>query len=192
VASYFALQKSGEQTRAIWAVQGGLLGVAPGYLNNQLEQQLSERVSGDHSNVTAPSFVVVAEPRAVNRRMQAQQALFASCLDVEQPFFNELCRTPSVTTEQAVALLSAPFRSDELLTATGIVRVDMPPGIRGEALNDFKRMGITEATLFPDLDGLARCLSYVDLPPIERDVIVVHARASLSGSGGLTGGELPP
>jgi FRG domain len=192
VASYFALKNEGGQTRQIWAVQARLLGVAPGILNNQLEQQRSERVSGDDSNLTAPSYVVVAEPQVLNRRMQAQQALFASCLDVEQPFFNELCRTLSVTTEQADALLRTPFRSDELLTATGIVRVDMPPGIRPEALNDFKRMGITEATLFPDLDGLARSLSYVELPPIEPDVIVVHARVSLSGSGGLKVVDLPP
>jgi hypothetical protein len=36
----------------------------------------------------------------------------------------------------------------------------LPPAVRAEAMLSLYRMNITHATLFPDLDGLARSIGY--------------------------------
>jgi hypothetical protein len=40
------------------------------------------------------------------------------------------------------------------------VKIVLEPGIREEAMRALYRMNITYATLFPDLDGMAKSLAY--------------------------------
>lgn len=41
-----------------------------------------------------------------------------------------------------------------------LIKFILPGRIRDEAMRELYRMNITQATLFPDLDGLARSLAY--------------------------------
>jgi hypothetical protein len=53
-----------------------------------------------------------------------------------------------------------------------VERVLIGPEVRAEAMHELYRMNITQATLFPDLEGLARSISYEleeNWPPSQPD-----------------------
>ncbi len=91
-------------------------------------------LSGDHA------FVWVGEPDRMNRRLIAQSGTFAMPGVLDIPIEEILSRYPEPENMIAKFVLSARMRE------TG--------------LRELYRMNITYATLFPDLDGLARSLAY--------------------------------
>jgi hypothetical protein len=62
---------------------------------------------------------------------------------------------PGMVGESVEALLSQYDHPQELM-----IKLVLPPAIRTEAMQALYRMNITNATLFPDLDGLARSIAY--------------------------------
>jgi FRG domain len=89
----------------------------------------------------ASSFVWLGEPYAMNRRLIAQSGTFL---------------VPAILDKSIEEILREyPNPKDTLIKF--IVPADT---IREKGMRELYRMNITQATLFPDLDGLARSLAY--------------------------------
>jgi hypothetical protein len=89
----------------------------------------------------AGSFVWLGEPYAMNRRLIAQSGTFL---------------VPAVLDKSIEDILREyPSPKDTLIKF--IVPADT---IREKGMRELYRMNVTQATLFPDLDGLARSLAY--------------------------------
>jgi hypothetical protein len=90
---------------------------------------------------TSDNFVCLGEPYAMNRRLIAQSGTFL---------------VPSVLDKSIEEILREYPNPHETLIKL-IVPVDR---VRERGMRELYRMNITTATLFPDLDGLARSLAY--------------------------------
>lgn len=89
----------------------------------------------------AGSFVWLGEPLAMNRRLIAQSGTFL---------------VPAILNKSIEEILKGyPNPKDTLIKF--IVPADK---IREKGMRELYRMNITQASLFPDLDGLARSLAY--------------------------------
>lgn len=85
-------------------------------------------------------LVWVGEPTHMDRRLVAQSGLFVLPGQLQTPL-DELLQH---------------YESDGSL----LVKIVLPPELREPAMKALYRMNITYATLFPDLEGLARSLAY--------------------------------
>jgi hypothetical protein len=89
-----------------------------------------------------PIIVAPVEPFHTSERMTVQQGLF-------------LCSNSlSLRFEQSLAWLLGRGEGE----ATRLIRFEIMPQVRAPLLTELDRMNITEATLFPGLDGFARSL----------------------------------
>jgi len=87
------------------------------------------------------AFVWMGEPHAMNRRLIAQSGTFL---------------VPSVLDRSVEEILRAYPNPENTL-----VKFILPARkIREKGMRELYRMNVTQATLFPDLDGLARSLAY--------------------------------
>lgn len=85
-------------------------------------------------------LVWFGEPTEMDRRLVAQSGLLVMPASLEQPLDQVLQR----------------YESAQPL----IERVVLGRELRAEAMHALYRMNITQATLFPDLEGLARSIAY--------------------------------
>lgn len=144
VASYFALQ-SCTTPAAVFAVNTPALwhGATPPDAPELNREAIDPRSSGClQKYYLSNKYPVVwpGEPWSMDRRIVAQAGTFM---------------LPGKITESVDELLNAYEYDNELL-----VKIVLPPDIRQEAMEALYRMNISSATLFPDLDGLARSINY--------------------------------
>ena len=137
VAAFFALESSVSDA-AVWAINAPRLGTyaygphfPPSERPPSPEQMLSQ--AGFHGR----DAVAIGEPYFKNRRVIAQSGTFAWPYDVTRPLEAILSKKEGV-----------------------ITKLVLRANIRRQALQELHRMNITYATLFPDLDGLARSLAF--------------------------------
>src|SRR5262245_26223226 len=91
-------------------------------------------------NATKP-FVWIGEPHAMNRRLIAQSGTFLA---------------PSILDQSIESILTGYSNPKGTL-----IKFILPAEkIREQGMRELYKMNITQATLFPDLDGLARSLAY--------------------------------
>ena len=95
--------------------------------------------SSGPENATCLKGVSYVEPFLVHQRLGAQQGLFLIPMDINIPFIENL--RPHVKGQPLVRKLT--FNKK----------------IRDEAMHQFEEMNITEETLFPGIDGLARSIA---------------------------------
>jgi hypothetical protein len=87
------------------------------------------------------SFVWMGEPYAMNQRLIAQSGTFIVPAFLDAPL------------EDILALYPNPKQT--------LIKFILPTDrVRDKAMRELYKMNITQATLFPDLDGLARSLAY--------------------------------
>jgi hypothetical protein len=146
VAAFFALHNATEDA-AIWVCNPFEIG------ENQTVKiqgkrevaitKLNPKHTGNFRRFYLPGnipFVWIGEPHAMNRRLIAQSGTFI---------------VPGVLDHALEDILqSFPNPKNTLL------KVILPLKIRERGMRELYRMNITQATLFPDLDGLARSLAY--------------------------------
>lgn len=144
VAAFFALQRA-ESEAAVWAINTPELHDtgpvdAPELTRQRVHPQRGENMaeyflSGRHCIVWA------GEPYEMNRRLIAQSGTFVVPGVIDRPVEEILARS-----------YPAPERLLHKITLD-------PTTVRTEAMRALYRMNITNATLFPDLDGLARSIA---------------------------------
>jgi len=145
VAAFFALQRATGDA-AVWAFNPARISKPEAVDPQQsLFQSAIDPTAGDEFRryflKQEIPFVWVGEPQSMNRRLIAQSGTFA---------------IPGILNRSMDEILST--YPDPMNT---LVKFILPSEkIRDRGLRELYRMNITHATLFPDLDGLARSLAY--------------------------------
>jgi hypothetical protein len=134
IAAFFALQHTTHQG-VIWACN-------PVEIESQKKADLQKPGSFRQYFLPGKSvFVWMGSPYAMNRRLIAQSGTFL---------------VPSVLDRSLEEILKTYPNPEDTL-----VKFILPADkIREKGMRELYRMNVTQATLFPDLDGLARSLAY--------------------------------
>jgi hypothetical protein len=137
VAAFFALEATATDC-AVWAVNSGdLQSYAFGPYRGENPRPIPFNALLESIGARGPDAVVFGEPYFKNQRLIAQSGTFAWPHDITRPLESILGDRP----DMVVKII---FRGKD---------------VRREGLKQLLRMNITNATLFPDLDGLARSLN---------------------------------
>jgi hypothetical protein len=147
VAAFFALE-SAQSNSAIWAI-------FPPRIDFSDKQQIRRatiinprdrwmRIKGNYEKYFLPGnepFVVTGEPHIMNQRLIAQSGTFAIPGKIDEPL------------EDLLNDYSDPEKT--------IVKIELnTTSLRDEAMWDLYNSNITNATLFPDINGMAKSLAY--------------------------------
>jgi FRG domain len=143
VAAFFALENALSDS-AVYALNTPLLAtMAPPQDEALTREAIDPRQPGHFERFFAAGtqpLVWFGEPSEMDRRLVAQSGLLV---------------VPGLTDAPLDTLL-ARYRSDTPL----IEKVVLAHSMRADAMHTLYRMNVTQATLFPDLDGLARSIAY--------------------------------
>ena len=143
VAAFFAMEKSIGDA-AVYALNTPRLWASTPQFDQSLTRDVVDpRVNGRFERYFAPNrhpLVWFGEPSEMDRRLVAQSGLLVM---------------PGMLDHTLDELLEGYDSTIPLLE-----KVVLPGSVRAKALNDLYRMNITQATLFPDLEGLARSIAY--------------------------------
>src|SRR4051795_7115501 len=137
VAAFFALERTlGDGV--VWALNPARIdsGRAP------KPTRMDPRITGNFQRYFLKGnrrFIWMGEPHTMNRRLIAQSGTFA---------------VPGVLDIPTEEILNAPDQENIM------AKFVMTHAVREVGMRELYRMNITYATLFPDLDGLARSMAY--------------------------------
>jgi len=143
VAAFFALYRT-TRTSAVFALDTPTLWRAAPSNDPSLRRELIDpRIKGNFDRYFASNskeLLWTGEPEEMDRRLVAQSGTFV---------------VPGVLDKPLDDIIQCYESGSALLK-----KIVLPPSIRQEAMLSLYRMNITHATLFPDLDGLARSIGY--------------------------------
>ena len=146
VAAYFALSSSTNDC-AVWALFPPVFDTEKEIelLDSEIinPKDLSLRIPGNYEEYLLPgskTFVLQGEPERMNQRLIAQAGTFIIPSVLNKPIEDILLNYPD--------------------GISGIKKFILKKSIRDEAMLDLYRSNITEATLFPGIDGMAKSLSW--------------------------------
>ncbi|HEX2547066.1 MAG TPA: FRG domain-containing protein [Ramlibacter sp.] len=143
VSAFFALE-SADMDVAVFALNTpALWHAAPDFDPTMTRSRIDPRTPGNferHFLGNEHPLIWFGEPSEMDSRLSAQSGLFV---------------IPGVLDKALDEILDAYGGSDTLLT-----KFVLPLSMRDEAMRSLYRMNVTYATLFPDLEGLARSVSY--------------------------------
>ena len=143
VAAFFALESATEDVAVHALNTPALWHAAPSFDPALTRDAVDPRVPGHFERYFGGNTLPLlwfGEPSEMDSRLIAQSGLFV---------------LPGVLDQPLDVILEAYGGSDALLT-----KFVLPLSMRPEAMRALYRMNVTYATLFPDLDGLARSVSY--------------------------------
>lgn len=143
VATFFALENATAEAALFALDTPRLWNAAPVFDASLTRELIDPRRPGNFDRYFAPNTTPVlwfGEPAEMDRRLIAQSGLFV---------------VPGVLHLPLDDILGHYDPSGDLL-----LKIVLQPGIREEAMRALYRMNITYATLFPDLDGMAKSLAY--------------------------------
>jgi hypothetical protein len=172
VALYFAVRDCPGQDAAVWSISTCPLDARIAEIREQNDFELSDeeaprrfvnnaiewpdRYQGDDRLAIA-----YAESAQLNQRLIAQQGLFLCPLNLSESFMVNLSRGLGLTgTKEPPKRLSSPEELQEEARNGSVVKIRVPHDQHRNLLFHLRRMNITDATLFPGLDGFARSLNY--------------------------------
>ena len=143
VAAFFALE-SAKTNAAVFALNTpALWNLAPSFDRTLMRDVIDPREQGRYAKYFAANqnpILWCGEPAEMDRRLVAQSGLFVVPGQCHVTLEDILCHY-----EAKVPLLK---------------KAVLPCDLRHRAMQSLYRMNITNATLFPDLDGLARSIAY--------------------------------
>lgn len=152
VAAFFALEQAPGDA-AVYALNTPWIWAAgPDFDRSLTRDQIDPRIPGNFERYFAVNRLPVVwfgEPMEMDRRLVAQSGLLV---------------VPGVLEQPLDVLLNEYARGQVL-----VERVLIGREVRSEVMHELYRMNITQATLFPDLEGLARSIVYEleeDWPPL--------------------------
>lgn len=177
VAAFFSMQAVGKSP-SIWAVNvNQLIAQSEKYKSMLFDvgyrETLNEYVLEANKHICAPQDfnnnskdgkVFLIEPYNQEERLAIQQGLFLFPSEIEKSFENNICGTFNVAEnslnpknlELKNTNVIADLNSEEIVCA----QIVFKPSIVYEAITKLKSMNISNATLFPGLDGFARSLDF--------------------------------
>ena len=143
VAAFFALERAAADAAVIALNTPRLLELAPRFDNRLTQDEVDPRLPGNFARYFALNqhpLIWFGEPSEMDRRLVAQSGLLVLPGRLDTPLDE---------------LLDG-YDSDEPL----VQKVVLGRELRAHAMHALYRMNITQATLFPDLEGLARSIAY--------------------------------
>jgi hypothetical protein len=147
VAGFFALERATKDA-AVWGLSLPRLWKAqykvPGITKPKKHEELGMRTPGNYERFFIQNripFVATGEPMVMNQRLVAQSGTFV---------------VPGLLDKPVDDIISNYEKPESALTKFVLKTAE----IREEAMYSFYNMNITNASLFPGLDGLARSLAY--------------------------------
>jgi hypothetical protein len=143
VASFFALESATRDVAVFALNTPALWHSAPAFDTSLTRSRIDPRVPGNFDRYFAVNRLPLmwfGEPSEMDSRLVAQSGLFV---------------VPGVLDQPLDVILDGYGGSEHLLT-----KFILPLEVRHDAMRALYRMNVTYATLFPDLDGLARSVSY--------------------------------
>jgi hypothetical protein len=143
VAAFFALESASRDVAVFALNTPALWHATPSFDPSLTRSRIDPRVPGNFERYFASNtlpLIWFGEPSEMDSRLVAQSGLFV---------------LPGVLDQPLDAILDGYGGSEGLLT-----KFILPLSMREEAMRALYRMNVTYATLFPDLDGLARSVSY--------------------------------
>ena len=159
VAAFFALEGATRDVAVFALNTPALWHAAPTFDPSLTRAKIDPRVPGNFDRYFARNQLPViwyGEPSEMDSRLVAQSGLFV---------------VPGVLDKPLDMILDGYGGSANLLT-----QFVLPAAMREEAMRALYRMNVTYATLFPDLDGLARAVSY-ELEAIWERLVEDYERA---------------
>jgi hypothetical protein len=161
VAAFFALESASREV-AVYALNTPALWQrSPDFDPALTRAQIDPRIAGNYERYFATNKLPLlwfGEPSEMDDRLIAQSGLFVM---------------PGVLDQTLDQILGHYGGSNDLL-----IQFVLPLEMREEAMQALYRMNVTYATLFPDLDGLARSVSY-ELESIWERLVEDYERAQL-------------
>ena len=146
VAIFFALERATKDA-AVWAISPPQIWRTTHKISNPRRSvstaDLNMRTPGNFRTYFLGNdvpFVVYGEPVIMNKRLIAQSGTFVVPGTLDQPIES--------------ILASHPYPADT------VVKFVLSANMRHEAMEALYSMNLTNATLFPDLDGLARSMAF--------------------------------
>lgn len=143
VAAFFALESARADVSVFALNTPALWNLSPRFDPTLTRQRIDPRIPGNFARYFADNRLPVlwfGEPAQMDRRLAAQSGLFV---------------VPGVLDPSLDDILQGYGNTEELLH-----QIILSPAMRAEAMHALYRMNVTFATLFPDLDGLARSVGY--------------------------------
>ena len=143
VAAFFALESASRDVAVFALNTPALWHSAPTFDPSLTRTRIDPRLPGNFDAYFARNQLPLlwfGEPSEMDSRLVAQSGLFV---------------LPGVLDKPLDVILDGYGGSEDLLT-----QFVLPATMREEAMRALYRMNVTYATLFPDLDGLARSVSY--------------------------------
>jgi len=181
VALFFALRdlpaecgEDTDQNAVVWAIKRSRLDIRISTLAEQLgwdgsANEMAHRLVNNaielhwrYEESNDPALAIAAcKPARINQRLIAQQGLFLAPLNLKHSFMKNLSKCLCL---QEGSIGAEEYKTtDELKAAKrdlSAMKIIIPASQHRTLLFHLKRMNITEATLFPGLDGFARSLNY--------------------------------
>ena len=157
VAAFFALEKATSNAAVFALNTPRLYNATPLGRPDLTRDAIDPRLPGNferHFLDNNEEVIWIGEPTQMDRRLVAQSGTFV---------------VPGVLDKSLDQILDQ-YSSNETL----ISKIVLPQAMREDAMRALYRMNITNATLFPDLEGLARSISFeleiiwpglLDIPP---------------------------
>lgn len=143
VAAFFALEEAAGDA-AVYALNTpALWATAPQWDSSLTRDQIDPRISGNYAKYFLNNewpVVWFGEPSEMDRRLVAQSGLFV---------------IPG-RLDQSLETILEGYASQEPL----LIKYVLPHEVRAQAMEALYRMNVTYASLFPDLEGLARASAY--------------------------------
>ena len=144
VAAFFAMDDAVGDC-AVYALNTPRLwSSAPGFDASLTRDRIDPRLEGHYERYflrNEHAVVWFGEPSEMDRRLVAQSGLFV---------------VPGLLDQPLETLLDSYDGGGEPL----LIKYVLPPQMRAEAMDALYRMNVTSASLFPDLEGLARASAY--------------------------------
>lgn len=124
-------------------------------LNNSIDFKPSDQ---------ADESVCIVEPFIQEKRLSIQQGLFLAPTNIEKSFQNNLATTINKTSDDFSDNNLTEITIDQLENLKGedlfLLKVILSKDIKYEVIDQLRNMNISDATLFPGIDGFTRSLSY--------------------------------
>ena len=128
-------------------------------------REIAEKNIGNYEPI---KLVMDVEPERLNMRMAAQQGLFLMPGDLDFSFMDNLLATYDCSKSEYEHQLNNVIPSGKFIAAvseadgieTGIVKIVIPREFHNRGMRELIEMNIHSDSIFPDLDGFARSLSF--------------------------------
>ena len=174
VATFFAIQNA-DSNSAVWSLNINYLLKKDSEFKSQIGmisfqdsikiyvERLNNFIGYTPSDQADESICIV-EPFIQEKRLSIQQGLFISPTNIEKSFQRNLASAINVKNDDFSDNNLSLITPDQLESINGddlfLIKFILSKDIKYEVVNQLKNMNISDATLFPGIDGFTRSLNY--------------------------------